>query len=540
MAALPPSKAIDGGLMSLATLARKKLTDRFSSEFCVWGCVGEWQLLATVAQDSSNRPSCDSETLKALLQQALEDAATNAHSIRRMPNGDLLLAIRITEAGVPMVGITCLPDDAERLLRNLAATSKTCDQLLFDQAESQEHLEEFTEQVAANFEELVWLRGLVEHIELCDTDNSVDEVTSRILPALRELLDADDVIFVAIDMDDEVESQRLTRSGSESAIDDRVLLRLVQRFRESTQTNAVVENFLSTRPEFTDVPQLQSCVLVTVGKTDHDYGWLLAVNKQSALISSGPASQVPEFGSFEVNPLEAASLMLATHLRNIELFLERERLLIGVIRSMVNALDAKDSYTCGHSDRVALISKRVAQQIGLSPAECEQIYMTGLLHDIGKIGVPDGVLGKIEALTAEEFDEIKRHPVIGYNILKHLNKLRYVLPGVLHHHESLNGSGYPHGLAGQDIPLSARILAVADAYDAMTSSRPYRKGMSFEKAEGILVKDSGSHFDADIVSAFLESLDDVHAICADSDEYTAGALDETGTQVQAAVVATNE
>jgi HD-GYP domain-containing protein (c-di-GMP phosphodiesterase class II) len=540
LAALPPSKAIDGGLMSLATLARKKLTDRFSSEFCVWGCVGEWHLLATVAQDSSNRPSCDSETRKALLQQALDDAATNAHSIRRMPNGDLLLAIRITEAGVPMVGITCLPDDAERLLRNLAATSKTCDQLLFDQAESQEYLEEFTEQVAANFEELVWLRGLVEHIELCDTDNSVDEVTSRILPALRELLDADDVIFVASEMDGEVESQRLTRSGSESAIDDRILLRLVKRFRESTQTNAVVENFLSTRPEFSDVPQLQSCVLVTVGKTDHDYGWLLAVNKQSALISSGPASQVPEFGSFEVNPLEAASLMLATHLRNIELFLERERLLIGVIRSMVNALDAKDSYTCGHSDRVALISKRVAQQIGLSPSECEQIYMTGLLHDIGKIGVPDGVLGKIEALTVEEFDEIKKHPAIGYNILKHLDKLRYVLPGVLHHHESLNGSGYPHGLAGQDIPLSARILAVADAYDAMTSSRPYREGMSFEKAEGILVKDSGSHFDADIVSAFLESLDDVHAICADSDEYTASALDETGTEVQAAVAATHE
>ena len=541
LATLPPSISIDGGTVSLATLARTKLSDRFSSEFSVWGCVDGWHLLAPVAPDAVSEPNSRPTTLSTLLQQSLEDATTNFQSIRRTPNGDLLFAIRVTESTVPMVGVACLPADAEILLRELAATSETCDQLQVEQAETQEQLEELTEQVAANFEELVWLRGLVEHIELCDTENSVDDVTSRILPAICELLDAEDVIFIACETDGkDTETFKLTRAASKSDVEEATVLRIVEQFRDTAESHPVVENFLSSHPEFSGVPQLESCILVTVGKTDHDYGWLLAVNKQSALISAGPASQVPEFGSFEVNPLEAASLMLATHLRNIELFLERERLLIGVIRSMVNTLDAKDSYTCGHSDRVALISKRVARQIGLDPQECEQIYMTGLLHDIGKIGVPDRVLGKNEALNDEEFLEIKKHPVIGYNILKHLDKLSYILPGVLHHHELFNGKGYPHGLAGHDIPLCARIISVADAYDAMTSSRPYRKGMPFAKAEGILVKDSGSHFDAEIVSAFLESLDDIHSICADSDQYTASALDEAGTDVSSAVVATTE
>ena len=162
-----------------------------------------------------------------------------------------------------------------------------------------------------------------------------------------------------------------------------------------------------------------------------------------------------------------------------------ELLLIGVIRTLVNAIDAKDAYTCGHSDRVARIAMRLAAELGLDHQSCLQVYMTGLLHDIGKIGVPDAILCKPGKLTDEEFAIVKRHPAIGYQILKHLEQLSYVLPGVLHHHEAVTGTGYPLGLAGESIPLAARILAVqpegvapiAEAYE--TGRLPSCQGETF-------------------------------------------------------------
>jgi HD-GYP domain-containing protein (c-di-GMP phosphodiesterase class II) len=139
--------------------------------------------------------------------------------------------------------------------------------------------------------------------------------------------------------------------------------------------------------------------------------------------------------------------------------------------------------------------------------------MAGLLHDIGKIGVPDYVLGKPDRLTDEEFAQIKRHPEIGCAILKHLKQLHFVLPGVLHHHESFDGRGYPHGLAGDSIPLLGRIIAVADAYDAMTSDRPYRSGMPTEKAEAILRSGAGKQWDPRMIEAFFQEIDEAHQIC---------------------------
>jgi HD-GYP domain-containing protein (c-di-GMP phosphodiesterase class II) len=154
--------------------------------------------------------------------------------------------------------------------------------------------------------------------------------------------------------------------------------------------------------------------------------------------------------------------------------------------------------------------------MGLSHHECEELYMTGLLHDIGKIGVPDGVLSKPGKLTEAEFAQIRLHPEIGYQILKNLTPLDYALPGVLHHHEAVDGSGYPYGLSGDEIPLYARVLAVGDAYDAMTSDRPYRGGMDSEKAEAILRSGAGQQWDARAVNAFFAVATEIRAIAARS------------------------
>ena len=143
-----------------------------------------------------------------------------------------------------------------------------------------------------------------------------------------------------------------------------------------------------------------------------------------------------------------------------------------MVRSLVSALDAKDEYTCGHSERVALYGKILAEQAGYTEEERDRLYLTGLLHDVGKIGVSDAVLKKADKLTDEEFAEIKRHPDEGWAILQDLKQLQYVLPGVLFHHERVDGAGYPDGLAGTEIPKDGRLLAIVDAYDAMTSDRP--------------------------------------------------------------------
>ncbi|MGI9455669.1 MAG: HD-GYP domain-containing protein, partial [Aeoliella sp.] len=164
------------------------------------------------------------------------------------------------------------------------------------------------------------------------------------------------------------------------------------------------------------------------------------------------------------------------------------------------------------SERVALFGRVLAEQLGYDQAACERLFLTGLLHDVGKIGVSDAVLKKKSRLTDEEFDEIKRHPDEGWEILQDLEQLRYVLPGVLYHHEQIDGSGYPDGLKGKEIPLDGRILAIVDAYDAMTSDRPYRDGMPAKRAQELLRAGAGTQWDADLVNAFFEALDKIERV----------------------------
>jgi len=177
-------------------------------------------------------------------------------------------------------------------------------------------------------------------------------------------------------------------------------------------------------------------------------------------------------------------------------------LYLATIKSLALAIDAKDQYTHQHILRVQRYAVATAKQLGLTGAELEGVNTGALLHDIGKLGVPEYVLLKPGRLTDEEFEKIKKHPEIGAAILDPVEFPWPVLPGVKYHHEKWDGTGYPEGLKGEDIPLVARILAVADVYDALTSSRSYRSAWSHERALGVIRKDSGTHFDPAIVVAF--------------------------------------
>jgi putative nucleotidyltransferase with HDIG domain len=173
------------------------------------------------------------------------------------------------------------------------------------------------------------------------------------------------------------------------------------------------------------------------------------------------------------------------------------------VGSLANALDARDQYTAGHSRRVSELSCALANSLQLSPQDVERIRIGALLHDIGKIGVSDSVLQKPGRLTEEEFDQVKQHPVIGRRILEGVQGFAEFLPAVELHHENWNGTGYPHGQRETETHIDARIIHVADAYDAMTTDRSYRQGMTHEKAFSILVDNAGIQFDPEIVATFL-------------------------------------
>lgn len=176
---------------------------------------------------------------------------------------------------------------------------------------------------------------------------------------------------------------------------------------------------------------------------------------------------------------------------------------LGAVKALAEALEAKDPYTNGHSQRVTEIAVMMAVELGLSQQEQDQIRLAGLVHDIGKIGVPEEILHKPEKLSDVEFDFIKEHPSIGERILKPIIRDKQVLAIVRSHHEHFAGGGYPEGISGQDIPLGARLMSVADAYDAMTSSRPYRSALKPEKAKSQLLASRGSQFDPEAVDLFI-------------------------------------
>ena len=184
---------------------------------------------------------------------------------------------------------------------------------------------------------------------------------------------------------------------------------------------------------------------------------------------------------------------------------ENRELFLGTVKSLAAAIDGKDPYTRGHSERVSRMSLAIAQRLGLSDDECEKIRISGLLHDVGKIGIDDNILKKPAALTDEEYEIMKQHPQKGYKIMSQIPAMKEFLPGMYMHHEMVNGKGYPQGLKGDEIPLMGRIVAVADTFDAMTTDRPYQRAMKFEDAIERIQSFVGTRYDAAVVAAFTEA-----------------------------------
>jgi HD-GYP domain-containing protein (c-di-GMP phosphodiesterase class II) len=210
-------------------------------------------------------------------------------------------------------------------------------------------------------------------------------------------------------------------------------------------------------------------------------------------------------GRFNESDLELLAVIgnqAGVALHRVRLMGELERLLLDTIRAIAATIDAKDGYTHRHSERVAMMSKHIASALGMSAADQTTVHLSALLHDVGKIAVPDTILNKRGRLTPEEFEEMKKHPAHGARILANIQSpaIQAVLPGVQYHHEKWDGTGYPERLAGDAIPMLGRVLGVADYIDALTSARPYRGAMPIDEAIALVRKGAGTHFDPQIVT----------------------------------------
>jgi len=225
----------------------------------------------------------------------------------------------------------------------------------------------------------------------------------------------------------------------------------------------------------------------------HDWACMIGVGKKKNAT----------FTEKEMGLVETISQRSAIAIENTLLFARLEDSYLQTIESLVRAIEAKDRYTCGHSECVAVLGKEIAIEMGVDERTAERVYVAGLLHDIGKIGIPSHILLKPTKLSLEDYDEIKLHPTKGCQILKPIRSLDNLAEVVLQHHERYDGTGYPNGLKGEEILLEARILAVADAYQAMISDRPYRKRLPFEEAIIELEKDTGTQFDPEVTNAFF-------------------------------------
>lgn len=286
------------------------------------------------------------------------------------------------------------------------------------------------------------------------------------------------------------------------------LARLISHFDSHDWSRPVIHNKLKGTPFEHQFPQLRNFIIVPVAEGQSRFGWIISCNLHES----------SSFSNLESSLLKSVAIILGTHVRNIDLYAKHDELLVSFVKSLVSTLDAKDPYTRGHSERVALVARCIGEELGLPQAELDDIYLAGVLHDIGKVGVDDRILRKDDQLTEEEFAHIRQHPVIGYNILSGLKNLHRILPGVRNHHENFNGLGYPDKLKGREISLMARILAVADSFDAMGSDRPYRKGMPVDEIEAIFREGSGVQWDATIIDAYFRVRDKIVTLC---EEYNA-------------------
>jgi HD-GYP domain-containing protein (c-di-GMP phosphodiesterase class II) len=383
------------------------------------------------------------------------------------------------------------------------------------QAQLKRQLADLSSHLLTTFEEITLLHRLTEKLSI---SKSVTDLCGLSVQWLAEVVPAKSVA-IWFDgnselneqeaMDRGMEVQPVLISHGDCPLDEMEFGRFIERLGPRVATEPLVLNRAATNSPTWFYPNIRELISVPIREGNRVFGWLLVMNHTG---SGDVTNSEVEFGTVEACLMASVATILGIHCGNIALYREQAEFFASVVRALTSAIDAKDPYTCGHSDRVARLAVCLARELGCSKDDLNTIYLSGLLHDIGKIGINDSVLRKPGPLTPEELEHIKTHPDLGCRILDGVKQLDQVLPVVRHHHEAWNGGGYPDSLKGDECPYLARIVAVADSIDAMSSDRPYRKGIPDEKLDSILRGGAGKQWDARVIEAAFRVRDEIRRI----------------------------
>ncbi|MBM4076662.1 MAG: HD domain-containing protein, partial [Planctomycetes bacterium] len=392
-----------------------------------------------IAEAELNERGLAAWTSESIIQ-SLTNAEKNGHGIVRLDASHYGFVLRLPKMPLGQRFVVGSMETTDpRLLEQLVVSLTTvcCQQVL--QAEQTLSVDSCMDVLTYGLEEQAWLRSLSKHMALCSVMRNVQNVAEELLPSLQKLTGAR-TIGVVLKRSPTVARYRTATSRYDSVWFGSVFVNAEEWFSWLNSRNdlagksTIVHNGRRVDIELRDLG-VQSICASRIQRANIDYGWIVALNRDAQFAAFSNSSFSPEvdaeFGTIEAGLLESASTMLATHVHNVGLMKEREDLVVGIIRSMGSAVDARDTYTRGHSERVGRFGRLLAHKLGMPIEECDRIYLAGLLHDVGKIGIPDAVLQKPGKLTEDEFAIIRHHPEIGAKIIRALPQLSDLLPAIL-------------------------------------------------------------------------------------------------------------
>lgn len=379
-------------------------------------------------------------------------------------------------------------EEMERFLNQVALQVQ-------DRLTYKKEMEEMAVELTDNFEQLSFYAKIAGRVK------SITFAGSMLQELVEELLDTmrTDMAFARLPERPEYNALVCTQKIPEkiSDYDDFIdaLIDSIPLNSPSLEEDYFIVNDSRTTPGFSNLaPDPYRFLAVKMKHNGNFYGWMGLVSFNFKEI----------FRRSELRLLDSMAEQIAVVITNSDLYRDLERFVINMVKSLVFAIEAKDDYTRGHSERVCQYSLLMAERLGLDEERKKILQWASILHDSGKIGIPESILNKPWRLKDEEYQIIKNHPMKGHTILEPLEQLASSLPGMLHHHERYDGAGYPQGLKGKEIPLDARIIAVADTFDAITSKRAYRPAKTPEEALEEIEKVAGTQLDPDLVKVFKE------------------------------------
>ncbi|MFW6158690.1 MAG: HD-GYP domain-containing protein [Planctomycetota bacterium] len=461
------------------------------------------RLALAPAEDGSGGPDGDEEAHSEFFRRSCE-SCRDADSAQCLtgPDGRRVQVLPIRRSSIYFGSlVACGPDDGEDLSRR--STGAVLDAMLDVLAEesAKEHeIDSLAGELALRYEEIELLYEIDEKIPLRSyTSNVMEFVVGKAFSVLEcsclawvgtgkqvTGLGEGCRLFWAPDRPEppstmlRLEAEQLARN-------------LAERCRRNRKPETI--SGLDSHPELRAfAPELNSVLTLPLTVESEYYGSLIAFKPRGE-----------QFTSYELKLMTALARKSAFVIRDSRLYEDLDALFFNLIKLLVNTIENKDQYTKGHSQRVKTFTVRLAELMGLPRTEIEVLNLSGLLHDIGKQGIPDAVLKKEGKLTDDEMAMIKTHPIRGVNLIKHIKQFEACLPHIRHHHERIDGAGYPDGLKGEEIPTGARIIAVADTYDALTSDRCYRPRFSTEKAFQIIEEVAGTQLDEEVARLLLEN-----------------------------------